>query len=79
MTGWLISEFWPLILGGLGLIAGWLGFKSYGASQRKAGRKEAEHDALKDTLDRVDKGRKAVRDGRDADPDDRLRDNDERW
>lgn len=46
---------------------------------RSSGKKEAQGDALKDTAERLQKGRDAVRDGRDGDPADRLRDNDAKW
>jgi len=46
---------------------------------KSAGRKGAQHDAMRDTLDRVEKGRDAVRDGRGRDPANRLRDNDDKW
>lgn len=68
-----------IILGAIAAaIAGLLG---YGHHQRRAGRKDAEHKANADTLDRQRRGREAVRDGRASgrDPDDRLRDNDAHW
>lgn len=46
---------------------------------RKAGRKGAQADAMQDTLDRVDRGRDAVRDGRGDNPADRLRRNGAEW
>lgn len=46
---------------------------------KNAGRKEVERDAYQDTIDRINKGRDAVRDGRGRDPADRLRDNDQNW
>jgi hypothetical protein len=46
---------------------------------KSAGKKGAEHDAMQDTFDRLEKGRDAVRDGRGHDPADRLRKNDQRW
>lgn len=49
-------------------------------SKISEGRKEAENDAAQDTIERVEKGREAVRDGRDVgDPADRLRKNDGLW
>lgn len=50
------------------------------AMWRREGRRDAERDALEDTYERIEKGRDAVRDGRDAgDPVERLRRNDGRW
>jgi len=46
---------------------------------KSAGKKGAEHDAMQDTFDRLEKGRDAVRDGRGRDADDRLRSNDGKW
>ena len=46
----------------------------------RAGKWEAERDAMEDKSKRVERGRDAVRDGRGAgDPADRLRRNDGRW
>lgn len=41
--------------------------------------REVERDVMEDTLDRVQKGRDAVRDGRGSDPAERLRKNDGKW
>lgn len=30
---WLAQEFWPVILGAIGLLAAWLGVKGFGASK----------------------------------------------
>ena len=46
---------------------------------RSQGRTEAERDARDETQERVEKGRKAVRDGRGNDPADRVRRNKGRW
>ncbi len=47
---------------------------------KRAGKREAERDAMEETFGKVERGRKAVRDGRDAgDPAQRLRRNDGRW
>ena len=51
----------------------------YGRSKRSQGRSEAEQEAQDETQRRVEKGRKAVRDGRGDDPDERLRRNDGKW
>ena len=70
---WLVAALGAL--GGLGL-GRWIG-RSEG---KRAGKKEAERDAMDDKNKRVERGRDAVRDGRDAgDPADRLRRNDGRW
>lgn len=42
-------------------------------------KREVERDVMEDTLDRVQKGRDAVRDGRGSDPAERLRKNDGKW
>lgn len=51
------------------------------AKGRRAGKEEIAHDTLKDSAERQDKGRKAVRDGRASggSPDDRVRANDDQW
>jgi hypothetical protein len=47
---------------------------------KRAGKREAERDAIEDKNKRVERGRDAVRNGRGAgDPADRLRRNDGRW
>jgi uncharacterized membrane-anchored protein YhcB (DUF1043 family) len=47
---------------------------------KRTGKQEAERDAMEDKSERVERGRDAVREGRDAgDPADRLRRNDGRW
>ena len=67
-------------LGGVAAIVAVILARWQGRSQgRREGRKEAETDALKDTRDRVERGREAVRDGRGDDPADRLRRNDGRY
>ena len=45
----------------------------------REGRKEAERDAYEETLGKLEAGRKAVGDGRDLDPAERLRRNDGAW
>ena len=50
------------------------------AEGKRTGREEAYQDARRDQKGRMDAGRKAVRDGRNAGaPADRLRDNDNAW
>lgn len=70
---WLIA-----VLGAVGGI--FLG-RFWGRSEGKhAGKQEAEYDALEDTIERMGRGREAVRDGRNAgDPAERLRKNDGKW
>ena len=46
---------------------------------RSQGRSEAEQEAQDETQRRVEKGRKAVRDGRGDDPDERVRRNNGKW
>lgn len=73
---WIVD----LILGPLGaLLAAILaGGGAYLAGKSK-GKQETQADAMQDTHERLDKGRNAVRDGRGADPSERLRENDGRW
>ena len=50
------------------------------AEGKRAGKLEGERDAMVDKIERTERGRVAVRDGRGAgDPADRLRRNDGRW
>jgi uncharacterized membrane-anchored protein YhcB (DUF1043 family) len=50
------------------------------AEGERVGKQEAERDAMEETIEKVERGRDAVRDGRGAgDPADRLRRNDGRW
>ena len=70
---WLVA-----VLGAVGGVV--LGRLLGRAEGKRTGRKEAHLDAQRDQTDRMDAGRKAVRDGRDAGaPADRLRDNDNAW
>jgi len=64
-----------------GLLAALVSIFAYGRSQKSKGRKEAESDAIRDAQERIERGRKAVNDGRASgnEPDQRLRDNDGRW
>lgn len=64
-----------LAIAGAALVA----FFAYGTMQRRAGQQDEKDKGNADTLERTQAGRDAVRDGRGADPDDRLRDNDDRW
>ena len=50
------------------------------AEGKRTGKREAERDAMEETIERVERGRDAIRDGRGVgDPADRLRRNDGRW
>ena len=72
VLAWLIAA--------LGAVGGLLFGRIWGRVEGKRARKrEAEHDAYEDTLGKLEAGRKAVSDGRDLDPADRLRRNDGRW
>lgn len=76
----MIGAVLDLILGPLGAALGAIVAVALAYFRGKsAGKKGAEHDAMQDTLDRVQKGRDAVRDGRGRNPADRLRENDGRW
>ena len=47
---------------------------------KRDGRREAQRDAMEETIEKVERGRSALRDGRDAgDPAQRLHDNDDAW
>jgi len=69
---WLVAA-----LGALGgVVLGRLWGRVEGA---RAGKRKAESDAMEETIKNIERGRKAVRDGRDLDPAERLRRNDGRW
>jgi uncharacterized membrane-anchored protein YhcB (DUF1043 family) len=76
-----MTDFLVWLIAALGAVAGVvLGRRLGRAEGRHAGRQEAERDAMADKIKRMERGRKAVRDGRDAgDPAERLRRNDGRW
>lgn len=48
-------------------------------SGKSSGKKGAQNDAMRDTQDRTQKGREALRAGRGDDPSERLRRNDGKW
>lgn len=76
MIGALIDALWgPLGAALGGLVALVAGIVTVRRSERDRLRKEA----LEDAQDRVAKGRDHVRDGRDDDPDERVRRNDGQW
>ena len=56
-----------------------LGVLWYGRTKHSQGRDDAQQEAREDAQKRVEKGREAVRDSRDDDPDEQLRKNDGRW
>jgi hypothetical protein len=62
-----------------GVLALWVGGRARDRTSRQAGRSEAERDAARDTVERIEKGNEQVADNRGGDPADRLRDNDAKW
>jgi len=70
---WLVAAF--------GAVAGVVLGRVWGRVEgEREGKREAERDAMEDRNKRVERGRDAVRGGRDAgNPADRLRRNDGRW
>lgn len=51
MIGWLIGEFWPFIVAGIGLLAGLLGFRQAGKERTKrqvAERRANTHKEMRD-------------------------------
>ena len=69
------------VVAALGTVGGVVLGRVWGRVEgERAGKREAERDAMEDKSERVERGRDAVRDGRDAsDPADRLRRNDGNW
>ena len=81
MTDILGALFGPLggiIAGGAALVIALLFGRWQGGKRAQDGQ---ERKAMQDATERQDRGRQAVRDGRDSggDPDERLRRNDGRW
>lgn len=76
-----MAELLIWLVAALGAIGGVVLGRLLGRAEgKRTGREEAFQDAQRDQTDRLDAGRKAVRDGRDAGaPADRLRDNDNAW
>ena len=75
-----MAEFLIWLVAALGAFGGLVLGRVLGRVEGKRARKrEAERDAYEDTLRKLEAGRKAVRDGRNADPAERLRRNDGRW
>lgn len=62
-----------------GVLALWVGGRARERSGRQAGRSEAERDAARDTVERIEKGNEQVADNRGGNPADRLRRNDAKW
>lgn len=69
------------LVAALGAVGGVVLGRVWGRAEgERVGKQEAERDAMEDKSERVERGRDAVREGRDAgDPADRLRRNDGRW
>jgi hypothetical protein len=69
------------LVAALGAVGGAVLGRAWGRKEGEiAGKREAERDAMEDKSMRVERGRDAVRDGRNTgDPADRLRRNDGRW
>ena len=68
------------LVAALGALGGLMLGRIWGRVEgKRRGKREAERDAYEDTLGKLEAGRKAVRDGRNADPAERLRRNDGRW
>ena len=76
-----MAEFLIWLIATLGTVGGVVLGRLLGRAEgKRTGREEAHLDAQRDQTNRLDAGRKAVRDGRDAGaPADRLRDNDNAW
>lgn len=76
-----MADFLIWLLAALGALGGLVLGRFWGRVEgKRQGKREAERDAHENTLGKLEAGRKAVRDGRDAgDPAQRLRRNDGRW
>lgn len=76
-----MAEFLIWLVAALGAVGGVVLGRVWGRVEgERAGKREAERDAMEDKNTRVERGRGAVRDGRNTgDPADRLRRNDGRW
>jgi hypothetical protein len=78
MIGWLTgkaAQWLTALVAGLALLAGFF------AKAKRDARKDIEHDQLQDSVERQERGEKAVRDGRASgdSPADRVRKNDGAW
>lgn len=74
---WLASSRLGQALAGLAALLGVMAYRERKAAQR--GAQGVIEKGRKDEAERVERGRQAVRDGRGADPDQRVRDNDGDW
>jgi len=75
-----MAEFLIWLVAALGALGGLVLGRIWGRVEgKRRGKREAERDAYEDMLGKLEKGRQAVRDGRNADPAERLRRNDGRW
>ncbi len=74
-------EFLIWLVAALGALGGLVLGRFWGRVEgKRQGKREAERDAMEETIGKVERGRDAVRDGRNAgDPAERLRRNDGRW
>ena len=69
------------LIAALGAVGGIVLGRLWGRAEgERVGKREGERDAMVDKIERTERGRVAVRDGRgDGDPTDRLHNNDARW
>ena len=76
-----MADFLIWLVAALGAVAGAVLGRVWGRVEgKRAGKREAERDAMEETIGRVERGREALRDGRDTgDPAQRLRHNDGAW
>lgn len=76
-----MAEFLGWLVAALSAVGGVVLGRVWGRVEgKRVGKREAERDAMEETIGKFERGRDALRDGRDAgDPADRLRSNDGRW
>ena len=75
-----MAEFLIWLVAALGAVGGVVLGHIWGRVEgKRAGKREFERDAYEDTVEKLEAGRKAVRDGRGPDPAERLRRNDGAW
>jgi uncharacterized membrane-anchored protein YhcB (DUF1043 family) len=76
-----MADFLLWLVAALGAVGGIALGRLWGRVEgKRQGKREVERDALEDRVGRIDRGRDALRDGRDAgDPAQRLRRNDGAW
>lgn len=77
----VVGGLWPYLLAAGGVLAWFVDRMMQRRRGRSEGRREAATEAMKDVQERVERGRKAVSDGRSSgkSPDQRVRDNDQVW